>query len=542
MTPSRETLILLLAGCLLASPTHQAHAARKRKRPYKRIHRQLVTLMAAGKHEAAAEGFQADLAKDPNDLESLYGLALAHANRKEMDKAMAAVRHAVQAGLPIGRFLAGPRHLARPLVAHEAFRSFLKARRPVVIHGPMLGAVTDGGARFWLRTAEEASVEVRAFPAGPEVLGGVCSGTARTARGADYTAVVEVAGLKPDTPYTYTVRVNGEVVKDLPLARPFRTFPAAGSKRRFQIAFGGGAGYTPWRERMWDTIAGRKPLALLMLGDNVYIDTPKVPPTQRYCYYRRQSRAEWRRLTAATCVYAIWDDHDFGTDDCLSTPHVDQPPWKLAVWGVFRENWVNPYYGGGRKRPGCWFHFAIADVDFIMLDGRYYRTRGREAGGPTMLGPDQKKWLFEKLRNSKATFKVLASPVPWAEGTKGRSRDTWDGFPAEREEIFSFIESSRIGGVFLISADRHRSDVWKTDRPTGYTLYEANSSKLTNVHTHGSMKGALFSYNKKCSYGLLTFDTTKPDPEITYRIINIDDEVVHTFTVRKSQLRFKQGN
>jgi alkaline phosphatase D len=42
-----------------------------------------------------------------------------------------------------------------------------------------------------------------------------------------------------------------------------------------------------------------------MLGDNVYIDQPEHSLCQHYCYYRRQSRPEWRRFTARTAIYSI---------------------------------------------------------------------------------------------------------------------------------------------------------------------------------------------------------------------------------------------
>lgn len=169
-----------------------------------------------------------------------------------------------------------------------------------------------------------------------------------------------------------------------------------------------------------------------------------------------------------------------------------------------------------------------------MLDSRYYR--GLKADPPTMLGSVQKAWLLKLLSESKATFKLIASPVPWTPGTKPGSKDTWDGFADEREEIFSFLERERINGVLLLCADRHRSDVWQIQRPDGYDLYEFESSRLTNIHTHQAIPGALFSYNEKCSFGILRFDTTKPDPEVTYEIHNIDSELVHTFQVRLSQL------
>ena len=129
---------------------------------------------------------------------------------------------------------------------------------------------------------------------------------------------------------------------------------------------------------MWDTLRAQDFPAFVILGDNVYIDSPRSPETQRYCYYRRYSRPEWRRFVAETSIFAIWDDHDFGTNESLSSSRIDDPPWKLGVWGVFVENFNNPYFGGGEEQPGVWHDFSIGDVDFFLLDGRYYRDPPEE--------------------------------------------------------------------------------------------------------------------------------------------------------------------
>jgi hypothetical protein len=47
----------------------------------------------------------------------------------------------------------------------------------------------------------------------------------------------------------------------------------------------------------------------------------------------------------------------------------------------------------------------------------------------------------------------------------------------------------------------------------------------------------LFSYNEKPSFGLLDFDTTLPDPEVKYSIVNIDGEVVNEHVVKRSELQ-----
>ena len=515
--------VLALMLLFVAVPAGAAKA-------YKRNHQNQIKNLVVGKADAAVEFCEAFLKKDPEDLESHFILAVAYAHKKDIAKAMAHVEKAVAGGLPFARFLAGPRGLLAPLVRSDAFKAFAKKHPTPLLQGPIVGSVTDSSARFWVRTDEETEVEVAVQPARMKDVVDPIRAKGRTKADDDYTAVLEVGGLSPNTDYACEVHAAGEKAS----ASMFRTFPKAGAAAKFDVIFGGGAGFTPKYEHMWNTLASRKPLAMLWLGDNMYSDAPKMPEMQRYCYYRRQSRPEFRRFVAATANYSIYDDHDFGTNDCIPGPDIEDPPWKRAVWNVFRQNWVNPSYGGGPSQPGCWYTFSIGNVDFFMLDCRYYRTL--KSNPPTMLGPAGKAWLKGALRASKGTFKVLASSVPWAYGAKPGSKDPWQGYKEEREEIFSFLAARKIDGVFLISADRHRSDLWKIERPGGYALYEFESSKLTNIHTHGVMKGCLYGYNKTCSFGLLSFDTTKRDPEVTYRIGTIDNEIVHTFTLKKSQL------
>ena len=501
---------------------------------YKTYTRDAISQIVDGKYDKATKSLKKYIKKHPNDLESLYGLTVAYSQKKDINEAITYAKQAIDAGLGFDRFLAGPRDLLVHLTDSAEFKQLAKKHTVELLHGPMLGCVTDTTAKFWLRTANEVSTQV--FVSSSQNMGSsIESDVVKTNKDTDFTTVLTVQGLKPSTRYYYELLVNGT---KQPKQWSFSTFPPDGAKAKFQIGFGGGAGYTPQHERMWNTIVANNPTAFLFLGDNVYIDNPTRPAVQQYCYYRRQARLEFRNFAASSAIYAIWDDHDFTTNDGRGGPQINEPIWKIPVWRVFRNNWNNPYYGGGEKQPGCWFDFSIGDVDFFMLDCRYYRTTPR-ARNASMLGPVQKKWLLEKLKASTATFKVLASSVPWAFGTKPGSLDTWEGYRKEREYILSFLEENRIEGVILLSADRHRSDIWKIKRPNGYDLYEFESSKLTNIHTHRLMSGALFGYNKKCSFGMLTFDTTAPDPIVTYKIINIDNELIHTYSLSKSRLIHK---
>ena len=534
-----------LAGLSVFAPSAAARLgadARSRSGPerradptYKYRGLRAMTMIDDGDVKQALRYLRRQVRAFPDDPEFLYGLAVAHAQRGAVDVALEHVRAALDAGLPPGRFQAGPRELLAPLRAAPAFSDLLTQHGAgTVVHGPLLGAVSDTEARCWVRTAREAPVQMIV----ERNEGGASreSTVVRTRADRDYTAVVRATGLAPDTAYTYRLRVDR---REQPGRWSFRTFPRTGAPAAVEIGFGACAGYTPWQERMWGRIASYDLPLFLLLGDNVYIDRPKHPALQRYCYYRRQSRPEFRALTAGTSIAAIWDDHDFGDNNSRGGPARFRPAWKTSAWRTFRRNWNNVAYGGGTDRPGVWHAVSIADVDIFMLDGRYYRTRPT-ARTPSMLGPAQRRWLLQALRASTATFKLIASPVPFAPDAKGGRRarrgDAWDGYAEEREALFSAITDHNIGGVVLLSGDRHRADVWRIDRPAGYDLYECLNGRLTNMHTHETKKRAVFSYNETPHFGRLRIDTTRADPTLAYDIITIDGKRVHTTTLRRSQL------
>ena len=544
----------------------------------RRGQRQLLEILD-GNPARAIELADARLAEDIFDVESFFIKAVALGQLDRIEQAEEAMLSAIAFGMPAGRFLAGPRELLAPLAGTETFTNHAARPRNAIVHGPMLGAVTDTSARVWIRSFEETGFEVVA----------TADGERHTASGAttaalDYTGTATLEGLSPGTTYSYQVRLTApsdpraaprqssrtsqqphqpqsppplqsqssqsqpalpsQPSQPLQASEPpgyaLRTAPSPGTPGTFTIAFGGCAGYTPANERMWDTIAGHAPHAFLTLGDNVYIDLPEQPgPFHDYTYYQRQSRPEFRRLVSATPIYAVWDDHDAAVDDIWLGPYIDRPAWKQPMVEHFRRNWNNPSYGS-ESHPGVWFRFSLGDVDLFLLDGRTYRTNPFD-DRPTMLGPEQKAWLLDSLGASEATFKVIASPVAWADGAKPGSRDTWSGFPEEREEIFRFIEESDITGVVLLSSDRHRSEAWAIERDSGYAFHDLLSGQLTNIHTHPVEPGALFSYNLKDSFGLLTFETAREEPRVTYEIYSIDDELIETLVIRHADLAVKEG-
>jgi alkaline phosphatase D len=528
---------IFCAALVVALPL-SAQTVNKKKDPYaqyKRVHQNVLHALQGGDADDALRQLFEYRERDSDDPDNWFMLGIVYAHRGEDDKALESIDTALKLGLPPGRIHAEQNNLLIPLMENPTFRSQIENRGAQVIHGPMIGRLGPESASFWVRLALEGDVTAELTSNDdPETV--IKSSSARATQDTDFTAVMTVDGLQADTEYVYSVRLSATVN-----AGPyrFRTAPRRGKPAAFSIGFGGGAGYVPKHERMWHQLRAQGPLAFFFLGDNIYPDAPESNEVQRYSYYRRQSRPEYREFLESTAIFAVWDDHDFGTNDCSGGADVADPAWKPTVWNIFRQNWVNPAYGGGEGVYGCWFKTAIGDVDFFMLDSRYYRTDPRQTRPEqrSMLGPVQKQWLLDGLAASTATFKIICTPVPMSSDTKPGSLDTWDGFAQERAEIFAHLDAHAIEGVFILSADRHRSDAWKIERDKSYPLYEFESSRMTNQHQHKELPSALFSYNDTQSFGMLDINTKIDDPSVTYRIINIEGDEVHRMAVRLSEMR-----
>ena len=507
------------------------------KDEYKRRgQRQMIDLME-GKPQDTERYCRELILDDPNDLESYYNLTVALAKLDKINEAMDTLKAAVKKGLPFERFLAGPRDILKHLSQSEPFKVYASKYKVEILHGPMLGKVSDKSASFWVRTLNEVNVSVN-LSTNSKMTSSIKSKIYRSKAVDDFTAIMMIDNLSPDTKYYYEILVDG---KKEPRSKihSFRTYPVEGKPAKFQIVFGGCAGYAYWNERIWDTIKVHNPLAFLWMGDNVYINMPTYPnAVHYYTYYRRQSQREFRNLVSSTANYAIWDDHDAATDDVWLGPYKDKPGWKIPLLENFKQNFINPFYGT-LDWPGTYFNFTIGDVDFFMLDVRFYRTNPFEEK-PSMLGPNQKAWLLDVLKKSTAKFKVIASGVPWAFDAKADSKDTWNGFKEERKEIFDFLADNNINGVVLLSGDRHRTDIRKIDRENGYTLYYWESCRLTNTHVAPLEHGAIFEYNEKQTFGILKFDTTLPDPIVTFEPMSIDNEKLYEHKLKLSQLTDKE--
>jgi alkaline phosphatase D len=324
----------------------------------------------------------------------------------------------------------------------------------------------------------------------------------------------DLDGLSPDTRYQYQVTIDGKA--DPNWKGLFKTAPLEGAPTAFRIAITS-CMKIGRPQGSWNLLLAEQPDFHLTVGDTHYADTTN--PTiqlQHHVAYRRVK--EFANVLRQVPTYAIWDDHDYGPNNSDGTAKGKE--FSLAGW---KQAWPNPP-SGTVDTPGAFFKFSRGDVDFFVVDGRYYRDPNElpDDDKKRKLGDAQFEWLLNGLKNSTAKFKIIAS----GSVLHHSKVDGWRIFTFSRHRLFDAIKKHKISGVMYIGGDMHQSLVWQhheSDR-VGYPMIEIMSSGITN--------------GKDLSFATIDFDTTVDDPTARVRIIYGKGKKVHTDkTWKLSQLK-----
>lgn len=401
-----------------------------------------------------------------------------------------------------------------------------------LISGPMLGDVSESGITVWLRpaTAETLAVQVTAKNKMKSF----------SIKAADPGAAirVEMTNLQANTQHTYQiVNRSGSI-----LGRgSFRTLPAPNTKETLRIAFGScfhkiGV-HNPNLMRL---IAERGNHAMLLLGD-LAVDDRESKLSMHYAdYLLRDISKPWRIFAANIPIYSSWDDHDYLNNDKSGLQKGQiRDKERNALRKLWQENWNNP--PTTVENRGIYFNTVIGDIEIIMLDTRSCRNWNQRKQRGAYLGNAQMQWLFATLKASKARFIILTSGTMWSD-YMSKAKDSWGSWdvPA-REEIFDFIEANKIGGVLLLSGDRHGARGFKIERPSGFTLHEFEVATLGGVGGPAAFapdrSSQIFGYRGDLiAFGEFTFDMSKSDPEVTFRLIDEEGTELEKHVLRRSQL------
>lgn len=366
------------------------------------------------------------------------------------------------------------------------FFSLLNAQNELLQSGPMVGFSTMREVVLWVQTTEEATVYFEYWESDkPEDIYQSVEGL--TDAYDAYTIQIVLDELEPGNTYNYRLFINDQPVS-LPYKLEFETqelwqWRHDPPEIKFVI---GSCLYINETEydrpgnpyggnyEILDHIYSKSPDFMVWMGDDVYLResdwSARSSILKRYTHTR--STPKLQPLLGSTHHYATWDDHDYGPNNS------DRSWWnKETTLEAFKLFWANPSYGV-MGQEGVTTYFQWGDLDFYMMDDRYYRTPEHRTNiDREILGETQVKWLIDALTSSYAPFKFVVIGTQFLNPDAGGENHSM--YPAERKKILDEIAAENIPGVIFLTGDVHRSEVTKIERQGTYPLYDITISPLT---------------------------------------------------------------
>lgn len=347
----------------------------------------------------------------------------------------------------------------------------------------MLGYVDMRSALVWSQFDELAAPsEWRVYEAGKDSL----VVRVDVVTGDFQTATTELALLEPGTAYEALLISGGSGLDTLRFTTQplwdFRTDPPA-----FKVLAGScayinepeydrpGDGYGGQYE-IFETMSQAQGDLMVWLGDNIYLREVDFGSYagfgHRYTHMR--TTPELQGLLGDMPHVAIWDDHDFGPNDCDG--HFVRKEWSQQAFESF---WANPSYGLPGGEGGITTQFRFMDVDFFLLDNRFHRVNHHNTTQTAqVIGEEQMDWLMGALSASRAPFKIVA--IGGQVLSDAAIYENLAQFPEERSELLKRLDEEDIRGVIFLSGDRHNGELTRLQLPGGNWVHDLTSSPLTS--------------------------------------------------------------
>lgn len=323
----------------------------------------------------------------------------------------------------------------------------------------------------------------------------VQEGTSIAAPELAHSVHVEVNGLTSDRWYWYRFTVGNEIS---PIGRT-RTLPAADAmpeRLRFSVAscqmYESGY-YTAYQHMLAEHCD-----FVFFVGDYIYefADT-KGPQSRRnanvpiftleayrHRYAQFKSDLQLQAMHAAAPWFVTPDDHEVCDDYANDIPHNKKPPLTKVQFLQRRAAGYQAYYEhqplrlsslpqGHNMRIYRDFTYGRLAHSFI-LDTRQYRTEqpcgdGCKPPSPelmnpqaTMMGTDQRNWLFSGLAQSKSQWNIIAQQVMMTRLNRGDDKtpeayslDSWAGYEHERRQLLKHLHEQKISNPIILTGDEH---------------------------------------------------------------------------------------
>ncbi|MBB5131972.1 alkaline phosphatase D [Thermocatellispora tengchongensis] len=312
-----------------------------------------------------------------------------------------------------------------------------------------------------------------------------------TARWKDAHSVhVELKGLDPGREYFYRFRAEGH------LSPEGRTRTAPDTMAPLTFAIAACAHYEHGYYTAYRRLAEQEPDLIVHLGDYMYEYAPDgytslAGAVRRHTPGKCETLADYRlrhaqyksdpdlQLAHATAPWLVsFDDHEIENNWAGDISSTGAPAFARRKANAFRAYYENmPLRRASVPRGAAirvhrrveWGPLA----SFHLLDTRQFRDDqacedGLRAGcgermseDRTLLGADQRSWLLDGLRASRARWNLIGQQIlmaqrDWKTGPGHEvNLDSWDGYSAERTRLLTGVRDSGAANPVVLTGDAH---------------------------------------------------------------------------------------
>ncbi len=359
------------------------------------------------------------------------------------------------------------------------------ARPEMISDGPRFHSLSKADAGRLAKSESESDIHRQQIPSGSElseIFGAMpgASGEVRltyfpklnrnstkstdwvkTTAANDFTTQWRLDGLQPGKNYAAVIESRDPESGELTcvLRGHFQTAPPA--KKRQDLSFcvttchdfirrdDGAAGH-----KIYPVMSSMQPDFVVHAGDIEYYDKPDpwamTLPLMRFKWGRIFALPSNRAFYNDTTSYFLKDDHDTLKNDCWVGQRYGSVTFEEGV-KLFNEEQFPSH--SPRYKTVRWGK----DLQVWFLEGRDYRSPNNIADGPekTILGKEQRDWLFETLAKSDAKFKLIFSPTPIVGPDRANKKDNHANENFVHEGNLLRDEFARHDGVIVLCGDRH---------------------------------------------------------------------------------------
>jgi len=412
--------------------------------------------------------------------------------------------------------------------------------------GPMVGTVTTDEARLLYRPgSEEVLLRLTVTDDDGTIL---ATSESRSLEANDHVAKFHVGGLRAETSYRYRIdRVTpdgliGEAAAD---DQRFRTSMPQGQRGVATAGFVSCANDST--ESVWELMNRLAVDRVFFMGDTPYVDRIDVRQLQPAREQHRHflSTPNMARLIRSRPTAATWDDHDFGRNNANGV-YIDIGGNRSAnALQSFREYRAHARFGNGSE--GIYHADCMGVMEVFLLDPRYFSQKTPSPVNPehpTCFGPDQWNWIRQALKESRATFKVLAMGQIW-QRKKNSENDDMFTYYVERDALLDFVRDERISGVVTFGGDIHVSRHLRHPRRVGYDLHHFISSPSgASVIPSLNVPHPYLEWSSEAprQFLTLTADTRGTEPVLTARFYRDTGEIQHEVVMPYGELVPVEGD